>query len=91
MSTEANKKTTQRLRQGTVLKNRTDKTVVVEVTRRFRHRKYMKFVRRRTRYAAHDERNECNVGDVVLLEESRPLSKTKRWRVREIVQRATGV
>ena len=76
-------------RQGVVLKNKMDKTVVVEVVRRFRHPKYPKFVKRRMRYRAHDADNSCNVGDTVLLIESRPLSKTKRWKVKEIVKRAT--
>ena len=90
--TETNKvKVPLRERQGVVLKNYMDKTVVVEVTRRFRHRKYMKFLKRRVRYKAHDQENACNIGDVVILEETRPLSKTKRWRVKEIVQRAVGV
>ena len=76
-------------RQGVVLKNKMDKTVVVEVVRRFRHPKYPKFVKRRIRYRAHDAENACNVGDTVLLVETRPLSKTKRWKVKEIVKRAT--
>jgi len=87
MSTE--KEATARLRQGTVLKNKMDKTVVVEVIRRVPHRKYQKFVTSRIRYKAHDEGNSCHVGDTVMLEETRPMSKTKRWRVKEIVQRAT--
>ena len=87
MSSEAKKSA--RERQGVVLKNKMDKTVVVEVVRRFRHPKYPKFVKRRIRYKAHDAENTCNVGDVVLLQETRPLSKDKRWRVKEIVKRAT--
>lgn len=83
-TTRGGKKT----RQGVVLKNKMDKTVVVEVVRRFRHRKYGKFIKRRIRYKAHDPQNSCGVGDVVLLEETRPLSKTKRWRVLEIVQKS---
>jgi small subunit ribosomal protein S17 len=79
-----------RLRQGVVLKNKMSKTVVVEVVRRFRHSKYLKFVKRRVRYKAHDETNACNVGDTVILEETRPLSKTKCWRVKQILQREVG-
>jgi len=78
-------------RQGVVLRNKMDKTVVVEVVRRFRHRKYGKFVKRRIRYKAHDADNSCNVGDLVLLKETRPLSKEKRWRVAEIIERAPNV
>jgi small subunit ribosomal protein S17 len=80
-----------RERTGIVLKNRMQKTVVVEVVRRFRHPMYSKFLKRRIRYKAHDETNACNVGDTVVLQETRPLSKTKRWRVKEIVTRAVGV
>lgn len=80
-----------KIRQGVVLTNKMDKTVVVEVERRFRHRKYGKFIKARERYKAHDAQNACGVGDLVLLEETRPLSKTKRWRVLEIVQKSTGV
>ena len=80
-----------RQRQGIVLKDRMDKTVVVEVQRRFRHPKYLKFLKRRDRYQAHDPDNSCHVGDQVILEQTRPMSRTKRWRIKEIVQRATGV
>lgn len=78
-------------RRGVVTKNKMDKTVVVEVTRRVRHPKYQKFLKRRERYKAHDEQNECRVGDVVLLEECRPLSKEKRWTVKTIVEKAVEV
>lgn len=80
-----------RLRTGVVTKNAMQKSVVVEVVRRIRHRKYLKSLKRRVRYTAHDENNDCNVGDTVILEQTRPLSKTKRWRVKEIVQRTAGV
>lgn len=79
------------VRQGIVIKNKMDKTVVVEVTRRVRHPKYLKFVKKRVRYHAHDAQNECNVGDVVLLELTRPLSKNKRWRVLEIKEHSVAV
>lgn len=78
-------------RQGIVLKNQMDKTVVVEVVRRVRHAKYGKFLRSRIRYSAHDADNACNIGDRVRLEETRRLSKTKRWRVAEIIERAPEV
>jgi small subunit ribosomal protein S17 len=78
-------------RRGVVVKNKMQKTVVVEVTRRVRHPKYFKYVMHRARYQAHDETNACKVGDVVIVQETRPMSKNKRWRVKEIVQRATGV
>lgn len=73
---------------GTVASNKMDKTVVVVVNRLVKDPRYKKYVRRRSKFKAHDERNECNVGDQVLLMETRPLSKEKRWRVREIVKKA---
>lgn len=91
MTENIERHTTIRERTGVVLKNAMQKTVVVEVVRRVRHAKYMKFLKRRVRYTAHDETDTCNIGDTVLLEETRPMSKTKRWRVKEVVQRAAGV
>ncbi len=64
-----------------------DKTIVVRVERRFRHVLYGKVIRRASKFAAHDERNECAVGDKVKLRESRPLSKKKRWRLVEVLSR----
>ncbi len=87
----ATNKAAPRQRQGVVLKDKMDKTVVVEVQRRFRHPKYLKFLKRRVRYQAHDPDNSCHVGDMVILEQTRPMSRTKRWRIKEIVQRAAGV
>ena len=68
---------------GRVTSDKMDKTVTVEVTRTVRHRKYHKFVTRRKKYHAHDELNECKVDDQVVIQESRPLSRTKRWVVVE--------
>jgi len=65
-----------------------DKTVVVMVNRLVLHPVYKKYIRKRTKVKAHDEKNECHIGDKVLLIEARPLSKVKRWRVKEIVERA---
>jgi small subunit ribosomal protein S17 len=65
-----------------------DKTVVVTVVRRMRDKRFHKFVTKRLKYKAHDERNGCNVGDVVELVESRPYSKTKRWRVSRTIEKA---
>ena len=73
---------------GTVISNKMDKSVVILVERKVRHKLYGKYIRRRVKYMAHDEANECNIGDVVLIEACRPLSKNKRWRVRSIVERA---
>ena len=73
---------------GSVVSNKMDKSVVVQVDRRIRHKLYGKFIRRRVKYMAHDQDNKCNVGDIVLIEECRPLSKNKRWRVLDIVEQA---
>jgi small subunit ribosomal protein S17 len=76
-----------KIRLGTVVSDKMQKTVVVEVERTKRHRLYNKTLKRTTRYKAHDERNECRLGDVVRIIETRPLSKEKRWRVLEILKR----
>lgn len=73
---------------GTVVSNKMDKTIVVVVERLTRHPLYHKYIRRRSKFAAHDENNACNIGDRVKITESRPLSKTKRWRVSQILQKA---
>ncbi len=73
---------------GTVTSNKSDKTVTVLVERLVKHRLYLKYVRRRTKFAAHDDQNDCRIGDKVQISESRPLSKTKRWRVVKIVEKA---
>lgn len=73
---------------GTVVSNRMDKTVVVLVERLVEHKLYQKYVRRRVRFAAHDEGNACSIGDKVLITESRPLSRSKRWRVSEVLEKA---
>ncbi len=72
---------------GVVVSDKMDKTVVVRVERLMMHPLYKKRIRRSKKYKAHDERNECRVGDVVRIEECRPLSKEKRWRVIEILER----
>lgn len=76
-----------KVRQGTVVSDAMDKTVVVSVARTLSHPLYGKRVGRRKRYHAHDEGNEYQVGDLVRIEETRPLSKLKRWRVLELVDR----
>ncbi|HHI96457.1 MAG TPA: 30S ribosomal protein S17 [Thermodesulfatator atlanticus] len=73
---------------GTVVSDKMDKTVVVMVERLVLHPLYKKYVRRRKKFMAHDEDNACRIGDKVLIEETRPLSRHKRWRVREILERA---
>jgi small subunit ribosomal protein S17 len=76
---------------GTVASNKMDKTVVVKVAKVRRHRIYHRNLRYLVSYKVHDERNECNVGDVVRIVETRPLSKEKRWRVVEIIKRSEDV
>ena len=73
---------------GSVISNKMDKSIIVQVDRRLRHKLYGKFIRKRVKYMADDPENVCNIGDVVLIEECRPLSKNKRWRVRSIVEQA---
>lgn len=77
-----------RILQGVVTSDVMDKTVTVRVDRRFQHPVYKKFITRSKKYAAHDEENAYKVGDVVRIEETRPISKRKRWRVIEAVSRA---
>lgn len=73
---------------GVVISDKMDKTVVVMVNRLVLHPVYKKYIRKRKKVKAHDEKNECRVGDKVLLIESRPLSREKRWRVKEILEKA---
>ena len=75
-------------RTGSVVSNRMEKSVVVRVERRVRHKLYGKFMKTSVKYLADDPENLCNIGDVVLIEECRPLSKKKRWRVKTILEQA---
>ncbi len=79
----------QKTRIGLVVSDKMNKTRVVAVERTFRHPRYERVVKRTTRFKAHDERNEAHVGDRVLIVETRPLSKDKRWRIKEILQRTS--
>ena len=78
-------------RRGVVVSNRMEKTVVVSVERTVTDHRYKKILRRRTRVKAHDESNQCRVGDRVLIVEGRPLSRDKRWRVSKVLERAQAV
>jgi small subunit ribosomal protein S17 len=73
---------------GTVVSDKMDKTAVVQVERLVKHQMYKKYIRRRNKFTAHDKDNSCSIGDKVLITESRPISKRKRWRVSEIIQKA---
>ena len=75
-------------RIGVVVSNKMDKSIVIFVERKVKHPKYGKFVKKSTRFMAHDEKNECNIGDTVKIMETRPLSKNKCWRLVEIIERA---
>ena len=80
--------TVKRIKTGRVVSNKADKTVTVLLERQVKHPLYGKYIKRSTKVHAHDEENSCGEGDLVLISECRPLSKTKSWRVVEIVERA---
>ena len=91
MTTETTEKTARnrrKMRVGKVVSDRMDKTIVVSIERLVKHETYGRYVRRRTKFKVHDEKNECHIGDVVRFMETRPLSKDKRWRFVEFVERA---
>jgi small subunit ribosomal protein S17 len=75
-------------RTGLVVSNKMDKSIVVQIERRMRHAVYGKFIKKTNKFTAHDEKNECNIGDTVRIMETRPLSKNKNWRLVEIIERA---
>ncbi|GJM62057.1 MULTISPECIES: 30S ribosomal protein S17 [Persicobacter] len=75
-------------RIGVITSNKMDKSITVQVTRRVKHPIYGKFVTKSTKFMAHDENNDCGIGDTVRIAETRPLSRNKRWRLVEIIERA---
>ena len=75
-------------RSGLVVSNKMEKSIVVAVERKVKHPIYGKFVKKTTKFHAHDEKSECTIGDIVKIMETRPLSKTKRWRLVEIIEKA---
>ena len=77
-----------KIKIGQVVSNKANKTIIVQVERLVQHPKYKKFIKRRSKLYAHDEKNECQVGDVVKILESKPLSRLKRWRLLGIVEKA---
>ena len=85
---EQSERNTRKVREGLVVSNKMDKTAVVAVIERVRHPKYAKFVMRTKKLYAHDETNDVNIGDRVRVMETRPLSKNKRWRIVEVLERA---
>jgi small subunit ribosomal protein S17 len=86
--TDTTVRSNRKAREGLVVSNKMNKTVIVALVERVRHPKYDKFVIRTTKFYAHDEANDAKVGDKVRIVETRPLSKTKRWRVVEVLERA---
>ncbi len=75
-------------RTGLVISNKMDKSIVVQIERRYKHTVYGKYVKKTNKFVAHDEKNDCNIGDTVRIMETRPLSKIKNWRLVEIIERA---
>ena len=84
----AERTSSRKVRLGTVVSDKMDKTIVVKIETRMPHPLYGKIVRRSKRYMAHDEDNQCRVGDLVRIMETRPISRSKRWRLIEIVEKA---
>ena len=82
------KTTKRKTLQGHVVSSKMNKTVVVQVERKYMHPKFKKVVKSSRKYSAHDEKNECKPGDLIAIRETRPLSKTKRWRMLEIIEKA---
>ena len=80
-----------KIREGVVVSNKMDKTVVVAISQQILHPQYKKYIRRTRKCYAHDEVNQCGIGDRVRIVETRPLSKKKRWRVQEVVEKAVQV
>jgi small subunit ribosomal protein S17 len=90
MQSTAKQRGKRKVMLGTVVSNSMEKTAVVQIERLVRHPEYGKYVRRRSRYKVHDEKNECRVGDVIRFMETRRLSRDKRWRFTDFVRRAKG-
>ncbi|MBU1138710.1 MAG: 30S ribosomal protein S17 [Proteobacteria bacterium] len=81
-------KKSKKTRTGAVVSNRMEKSIVVRVERKVRHKLYGKYIKQSVKYLADDPEDSCNIGDIVMIEECRPLSKKKRWRLRNIIQQA---
>ena len=90
-SDQAEQRKLRKIRQGVVVSDKMNQSIVVRVDRTVRHRLYKKILRRSKRYMAHDQENTCQVGDVVRIMECRPISRNKRWRLMEVVQKAEGL
>ena len=88
MSTNSTERNARKVREGLVVSDKMDKTIVVAVEDRVKHALYGKVLRKTSRLKAHDEQNECGIGDRVVIMETRPLSATKRWRLIEVLEKA---
>jgi small subunit ribosomal protein S17 len=88
MSEQVTERSTRKTREGLIVSDKMDKTVVVAVEDRVKHALYGKVMRKTSKLKAHDEQNECGIGDRVLIMETRPLSATKRWRLVEVLEKA---
>lgn len=87
-NTTATTRNVRKERVGRVVSNKMQKSITVAVDRKVKHKTYGKFMTKTTKFMAHDENNDCNIGDIVKITETRPLSKSKRWRLVEIIERA---
>ena len=87
-NTTTEKRGLRKERTGVVLSTKMNKSIVVGVERKVKHAKYGKFIKLTTKFMAHDEKNECNPGDLVLIAETRPISKNKNWRLKQILEKA---
>ena len=87
METTTVQRNLRKTRVGVVSSNKMDKTITVKVERKIKHPIYGKFLKKSTSFHAHDEKNECSIGDIVKIMETRPLSKTKRWRLVEVIEK----
>ncbi|MCX6275051.1 MAG: 30S ribosomal protein S17 [Bacteroidetes bacterium] len=88
MEQQVEKRTLRKEKTGTVVSNKMDKSIVVNVERKVKHLKYGKFIKKTSTFMAHDENNECGIGDLVTITETRPLSKNKNWRLKQILEKA---
>lgn len=88
MEQQVEKRTLRKEKTGIVVSNKMDKSIVVNVERKVKHLKYGKFIKKTSTFMAHDEKNECGIGDLVTITETRPLSKNKNWRLKQILEKA---
>ena len=88
MEQQVEKRSLRKEKTGTVVSNKMNKSIVVTVERKVKHQKYGKFIKKTSTFMAHDEKNECGIGDLVVIAETRPLSKNKNWRLKQILEKA---